>query len=224
MIDDELRNTSLGSLEDFQEKKMGNCLENRKHENEEYDDIFDIDSIEWDMELTTNDAITDDDDETTEPVMHHLNIPNDEPGEVTSVDNSHPRSIMSKPCNPSIRSSRQASVSIDPATFVNYPKDQRPSFRLPQRMTSRRSTIFPTPSLCCMNLFKTEDSEEKSPPPSPSPPQPTATTARTTTPPPPPFKQSWISRLCYPVRWCEEDKAADLQISDDYIEKVRMSD
>lgn len=38
---------------------------------------------------------------------------------------------------------------IDPSRFVSYPDDLRPSFRLPQRLTSRRSTVFLQSSLCC---------------------------------------------------------------------------
>ena len=38
---------------------------------------------------------------------------------------------------------------IDPSRFVAYPDDLRPSFRLPQRLTSRRSTVFLQSSLCC---------------------------------------------------------------------------
>ena len=38
---------------------------------------------------------------------------------------------------------------LDPSRFVSYPDDLRPSFRLPQRLTSRRSTVFLQSSLCC---------------------------------------------------------------------------
>ena len=38
---------------------------------------------------------------------------------------------------------------IDPSRFVSYPDDLRPSLRLPQRLTSRRSTVFLQSSLCC---------------------------------------------------------------------------
>ena len=39
--------------------------------------------------------------------------------------------------------------TIDPSRYVSYPSDLRPSHRLPQRLTSRRSTVFLQSSLCC---------------------------------------------------------------------------
>ena len=35
---------------------------------------------------------------------------------------------------------------------MNYPEDLRPSYRLPQRLTSRRSTAFFYSSICCGDL------------------------------------------------------------------------
>ena len=76
-------------------------------------------------------------------------------------DNMQPKSILSKYNATSRRSSWPASVSIDPATYVNYPEDQRPSFRLPQRMTSRHSTIFPATTLCWIGMPSADDWEDQ---------------------------------------------------------------
>ena len=43
---------------------------------------------------------------------------------------------------------------LDPSRFVSYPDDLRPSFRLPQRLTSRRSTVFLQSSLCCCHASR----------------------------------------------------------------------
>ena len=43
----------------------------------------------------------------------------------------------------------ESETELDPSRFVSYPDDLRPSYRLPQRLTSRRSTMFLQSSLCC---------------------------------------------------------------------------
>ena len=123
-------------------------------------------------------------------------------------DNMQPKSILSKSNATSTRSSRHASVSIDPAAYINYPEDQRPSFRLPQRMTSRRSTIFPTPTLCCISTPRAEDWEDSI---SNSSHDEKSTFA------------SWFSRWCNPAAflWKKEDKLKkDDQTSEVKIERM----
>jgi hypothetical protein len=80
---------------------------------------------------------------------------------IKEKDKVQPKSILSKSYATSRISSRQASVSIDPAENVNYPHDQRPSFRLPKRMTSCRSTIFQTPTLCCIGMTRADDWDDQ---------------------------------------------------------------
>ena len=49
-------------------------------------------------------------------------------------------------------SSDNLSSTDDTSMFVNFPDDLRPSCRLPQRLTSRRSTAFFYSSACCGDL------------------------------------------------------------------------
>ena len=46
-------------------------------------------------------------------------------------------------------SDESSEADTDPGCYVNFPDDLRPSHRLPQRLTSRRSTALFPPSLCC---------------------------------------------------------------------------
>ena len=48
---------------------------------------------------------------------------------------------------------------LDPGRFVSYPEDMRPSYRLPQRLTSRRSTMFLQRSLCCCQRTREVESD-----------------------------------------------------------------
>ena len=51
--------------------------------------------------------------------------------------------------NPNSEASSSSESDVDTSVYVNYPEDLRPSRRLPQRLTSRRSTTLLPASLLC---------------------------------------------------------------------------
>ena len=71
-------------------------------------------------------------------------------------------SVIEKKHNREMSSPADSETELDPSRFVSYPDDLRPSYRLPQRLTSRRSTMFLQSSLCCCQRTRERrDTEER---------------------------------------------------------------
>ena len=105
---------------------------------------------EHDYEIETNDLHETSTNPTPSPLSSDAECEADAPKESIQEKPPHEASsqVSESECE-DLDEECESEMTEDVTKYVNFPEDLRPSYRLPQRLTSRRSTAFFSSSTCC---------------------------------------------------------------------------